>query len=330
MAAQPHSGEKVLQIYTWHDFFDSTVLAKFQEQYQCRVELSFFQSNEEMYMTLQTGYDGYDLITPSSYMAARMWRENMLQEFDKEKIPNLANLCTDTLAKTEDPSMQYSIPYMQSISGVAYVENSVRPEDLGSWNIFGNSQYKNRLTLLTDMRETIGAALKYLGYSLNTVDDDELQQARMIIETWKSNGIEFRSDMSYLELNSADKIIGHTYNNESIIAMEDNPHIRFYIPREGASLVGDDFVLPKNSVNAELAHAFVNHILDLEMAKLTMEGLYYMIPLKNALDLVDPELAANPAFSISSEALAASEVIRDLGPDNYKYEAVWDAVAVNN
>ena len=325
-AVSLHAGERVLHVYTWSDYFDSEALSLFEKQNKCRVSIDYFDSNESMYAKLKAGGGGYDVITPSSYMSSVMNRQGMLKKLDHAAIPNLGNMDKSFTRLTEDPEMTYSVPYTRTVSGVGYDSRRVKKDDLGSWNIFANPSYAKRMTMLNDMRETIGAALKYLGYSLNTTDEKELAEAGDLLVAWKKNLAKFDVDEAKIGLGAGEFLVIHGYNGDVALIMEDNPDISFYIPKEGSSLASDDFVVASDSPHADLAHAFINHFLDPEVAAMNMESIRYFMPNPEAVDMLDGELRDNPAFNVPESAMEKCEVIRDLGADNGKYIKIWDRV----
>lgn len=320
------AGEKTLHIYTWSDYFDPEVLRMFEDAENCRVAVDYFDSNEAMYAKLKAGAGGYDIITPSSYMSGIMSRQGMLQEIDHALLPNIGNIDANFSAYTEDPGMRFSVPYTRTVSGVGYNAKRVAADALGTWGIFGDSRYARRMTMLNDMRETIGAALKHLGHSLNSVDAEELAKAGDVLVEWKRNLAKFDVDEAKIGLGSGEFLVIHAYNGDVALIMDENPDIGFYIPEEGSSLAADDFVIPAGARQRELAHAFIDFLLDPEIAALNMEGIRYYMPNPAAVELLGDDLRNNPAFNVPEEAIAKSEVIRDLGEDNAKYIRVWDRV----
>ena len=324
--ATVEGGQRVLHIYTWSDYFDSEVLSDFEDRFKCRVSIDYFDSNEAMYAKLKAGGGGYDIITPSSYMSAIMYRQNMLLELDHSLIPNLENMDKSFIALTEDPEMRFSIPYTRTVSGVGYDSKRVKPEHLGGWDIFGNAAYSRRMTMLNDMRETVGAALKHLGHSLNTTDEKELAEAAEVLKKWKKNLAKFDVDEAKIGLGAGEFLVIHGYNGDVALIMEENPDISFYIPREGSSIASDDFVVAEGSPDKELAHAFINYMLDPDVAVANMESIRYFMPNPKAVDMLSEELRDNPAFNVPDDTVEKCEVIRDLGADNERYIKVWDAV----
>lgn len=320
------AGERVLHVYTWSDYFDSEVLRQFEIDNACRVAVDYFESNESMYAKIKAGGGGYDVITPSSYMSAVMDKQGMLIPLDHALLPNLPNIDRNFTRLTEDPEMRYSVPYTRTVAGVGFNSRRVAKADRGSWDIFDNPAYAKRMTMLNDMRETIGAALKYHGYSLNTTDDEELARAGATLARWKRNLAKFDVDEAKIGLGAGEFLVIHGYNGDVALIMEEADDVDFYIPREGASVASDDFVVMADSPNVDLAHAFINHLLDPEMARENMESIRYFMPNPKAVEMLDPTLRDNHAFSVDDDIMEKCEVIRDLGEDNAKYVRIWDKV----
>jgi spermidine/putrescine transport system substrate-binding protein len=315
----------VLNIYNWADYMNPDVLKKFEKQYNCRIVLDTFDSNEAMYAKLKAGAKGYDLIFPTSYMAGIMKEQGMLQPLKHDLIPNLGNLDRKYLALTQDPQMQYGVPYLISITGVGY--NKARLGELApTWQLFGRPDVARRCTLLNDMRESIGAALKGLGYSLNTTKDAELAAAQQVLVKWKQNIAKFEVEEALRGLASAEFLLVHAYNGDILQAMDENKDLAFLVPKEGTSIASDDMVIPANADQVELAHAFINFIHDPANSAENMEFVSYLSPNVEGQKLVSEEFRKNPAIFIDPAVMAKSEVIRDLGKDNDKYTRVWDAV----
>lgn len=315
----------VLNIYNWADYMNPDVLKKFETQYNCRIVLDTFDSNEAMYAKLKAGAQGYDLIFPTSYMAGMMKAQGMLQPLNHDLIPNLKNIDTSYLALTQDPKMEYGVPYLISITGIGY--NKTRLGELEpSWNLFTRPEISRRCTLLNDMRESIGAALKSLGYSLNTTRETELAEAQQVLVGWKKNIAKFEVEEALRGLSSAEFLLVHAYNGDILQAMDENEDLAFLVPVEGTSVASDDMVIPANADQVELAHAFINFIHDPANSAENMEFVYYLSPNLEGQKLVSQEFRDNPAIFIDPAVMAKSEVIRDLGADNDKYTRVWDAL----
>lgn len=315
----------VLHIYNWADYMNPKVLRKFEKEFHCRIVLDTYESNEAMYAKLKAGAQGYDLIFPTSYMAGIMKEQGMLQPLNHEWIPNLANVDRQYLALTADPQMEYGVPYMISVTGIGY--NKARLGELPpAWELFGRPEIRRRCTLLNDMRETVGAALKSLGYSLNTTAENELAAAQQVLIGWKKNIAKFEVEEALRGLASAEFLLVHSYNGDILQAMDENSDLEFLVPQEGTSIASDDMVIPVGAGQVELAHAFINFIHDPANSAKNMEFVYYLSPNTEGQKLVSEEFRTNPAIFIDPAILAKCEVIRDLGDGNEKYTRVWDAV----
>jgi len=315
----------VLNIYNWADYMNPDVLKKFEKQYNCRIVLDTFDSNEAMYAKLKAGAQGYDLIFPTSYMAGIMKEQGMIQPLKHDLIPNLGNVDRKYLALTQDPEMTYGVPYLISITGIGY--NKARLGELEpTWALVAKPEVARRCTLLNDMRETIGAALKSLGYSLNSTSDKELAEAQQVVIGWKKNIAKFEVEEALRGLSSAEFLMVHAYNGDILQAMDENKDLAFLVPKEGTSIASDDMVIPVNADQVELAHAFINFIHDPDHSAENMEFVSYLSPNTEGQKRVSQEFRDNPAIFIDPAVVAKSEVIRDLGKDNDKYTRVWDAV----
>ena len=321
------AGERtILRIYAWSDYFDHEVLAEFEDLRNCVVAIDTFDANEAMLDTLLAGtVHPYDIVTPSAYMSVEMYRQGLLSAIDHSLIPNLGNLDRAFAGFTGDPLMEYSVPYTRTVTGVGY-NTAKLPGIVRSWAVFGNREQYRRTTMLADVRESMGAALKYLGYSLNTSDDAELADAAAQLRRWRDNIAKFEVDEGNIGLGSGQYLAVQGYNGDVAMLMEENSDIGFFVPEEGSAISIDDFVVPANSANPGLAHAFINHMLDTKVAAKNMASILYYMPVTGALELVPEKLLSNQAFSVPAATLAKCEVIRDLGDDTAKYEELWEAI----
>lgn len=326
VGGEDEANKRVLHLFTWTDYFDSEVINEFQKKYDCVVSVDIFDSNELMYQALRLDSSGYDVMTPSTYICRTLYQEGMLLELDHDKIPNLKNIQVDPDDLSDFGEMKYGVPYTRTIVGIGYDKTQVSPASLGSWDIFSTAEFSGRMAMLTDMRECMGVALKFLGCSLNSVDADEIREAGRVIRDWKRNLALFDVESSKDGLLSGDFVAVHAYNGDIAQAMVENPNLGFYVPAEGSSLAWDEFIISADSPEAELAHAFINHMLDPEMARRNMESIRYYMPNGPALELLSPDLLRSPAFSVPNDHLDRCEVIRALGADNEKYETVWREV----
>ncbi len=319
------SSKTTLHLYTWADYVKPELLKQFEKLHNCRVVIDTFDSNEAMFAKLQAGATGYDLIIPSSYMVRTMHQQGMLQTINKELIPNLGHIDPDYLKISLDPEMDHSVPYMLTNTGIAYLGSRL-PDAEASWTLFDRDDIRGRATLLNDMRETIGAALKFLGYSLNSTVESELEEARDVVIRWKRNLAKFENEQYKTGLASGEFIIVHGYNGDILQVMEDNEDIVFVIPQEGTSISCDDFVIPVGAKQTELAHAFINFFHEPSIAAENTEYIYYLCPNITAYDLLSADIREDDSIFMDPETRAKSEMIDDVGEALALYTRVWDEI----
>lgn len=316
---------ETLHVYTWADYISPEAVQQFEQQHACKVVIDTFDSNESMYAKLKAGASGYDLIFPTAYMIQVMHAQGMLQDLDHALLPNLPNLDPAVLSKLPDAKMSHSVPYTLGYAVIAFRKDKLKDAE-ASWAMFDRPALAGRVTLLDDMRESIGAALKSLGHSINTRDDTQLAAARDVLIRWKKNIARFDNEGYKAGIDSAEFHLVHGYSGDLFQVQSENPKVDILIPREGVTISCDEMVIPKGAKQTALAHALINHLLDPAVAAENMEWMGYLCPNLAALKTVSPEFQQNPAIQIPADVKAKSEVLEDLGPDLAKYTKVWDAV----
>ena len=320
-------GEKrpVLHVYNWADYIKPSLVRQFEREFNCRVVIDTFDSNEAMYARLRAGASGYDILFPSSYMVQIMLDQDMLQPLNHDLLPNIEHLDPTYLAMAADKDCAHAVPYMLSNAGLAYRADSV--EDVEpSWAMLDREDLRGRMTMLDDMRETIGAALKFLGYSLNTRDEGELEEARDVVIRWKRNLAKFENEQYKNGIASGEFLLVHGYNGDIMQVMEEDEEVVYIVPEEGVSIALDEMVIPLGARQVELAHAFINFLHRPEVAAENTEYVYFLCPNLAAYALIDDELLEDPSINLEPHILAKSEVIEDLGEDNRLYTRIWDEI----
>lgn len=315
----------VLHVYNWSDYVKPELVQRFEAENHCRVVIDTFDSNEAMYNKLKAGAGGYDVIFPSNYFATIMHQQGMLQPLQPALLPNLANLDRELLAMLPDNACAYSVPYMMSYTGLAVSKSRVK-DFKPSWAMLARSDLKGRITLLDDMREVIGAALKTLGYSINTTDEKQLEDAKNLVLQWKKNAAKFDNEQYKNGIASGEFLLVMGYCGDVMQVMKENRDVAFAVPVEGTQVSCDLMVIPKDAKNGALAHAFINFLHDPKVAAENMEFVCYRCPNAKAYPLLSAELRANPSVFVPKEILDKSELLRDLGVDNAKYTKVWDQI----
>jgi spermidine/putrescine transport system substrate-binding protein len=317
-----------LHIYNWSDYFAPETIANFEAANNCKVVYDVFESNEAMYAKLKAGASGYDVVFPSSYQAYLMYHEGMTLKLDHAKLPNLANIDQKFIQQVSiDKGMEYSVPYMTGTTGIA-VNKSKVPNIEDSWSIYDRSDIKGRMTLLNDYREVLGAALKYLGYSINSRSKEEIEKAGLVVKRWKANIAKFASDEYKPGIASGEFFVCHGYSGDlmQVINESTDTEIVYILPKEGFSTWADDMVIPADAPNKDLAYAFINYLHDPKVAAANMEFTSYLAPNSAAYELVPEELRKDERVFVPAEKMAHGEQIIPLGDDDKLYMDVWSKV----
>jgi spermidine/putrescine transport system substrate-binding protein len=254
-----------LYIYNWVYYIPDSVIEKFEQEYNVTVVYDTFASDEDMYARIAAGGSGYDIVFSSQNYTAIMIRQGMLERIDKSRLPNLQNLDPAVLRKvSSDPYMDYTVPYY---FGAAYIAvNTARvPTFERSWSIFAREDLRGRMTMLDNMREVMGGALKFLGYSVNTGNPGEIDTARNLINTlWKPNLYKFDSEIFGQGYANGDLWVVQGYPEVVFEEIARNPQLLrdtvFFIPPEGGASYIDSMCILKDSKNIGLAHMFINFI----------------------------------------------------------------------
>jgi spermidine/putrescine transport system substrate-binding protein len=316
--------EDVLHLYNWNNYISDETVTRFEAQCSCRVVQDYYSDNEEMLAKLAAGASGYDLIVPTGNAMESLIRQNALRPLDKSQLPNLHNIDPAYLNTAFDPGNRYSVPYAYTITLIGYNREKIRELDLpvDSWAVIFEPRYlekiKGRITVLDSQRELLAAALKYLGYSANDVDETHWKQARDLIIRAKPYWAAFNASSYIKELTVGDIWLVHGYSSDIFQADLDAQkagrkfRIVSSIPKEGAVLALDSMVLHKSGPRPDLAHRFINFMLDgrnsAELTNLIGSGN----PNRDALQYINPEIAQNPAVFPDRAQQERLEMLHDL------------------
>lgn len=314
-----------LHVFTWSDYLDPTLQQKFEKQYSCTVFIDTFDSNESMFAKIKGGATGYDILVPSSYMVKALIRENLLAPLDLAKIPFSKNIDADHLKKSLDPTMAHSVPYMTAPTCIAYLTSKLGEPEL-SYQIFNNPQAKGRMTMLNDMREVIGAALLSLGFSLNSVNPQEIKRATEVAIQWKKNITKYDNELYKTGIASGEFYLVQGYAGELLSVADEKEDVKVFVPREGAAFTCDDLCIPVTAPNPELAHAWINFLCEPNHAAQNMEFIGYRAPNSSAYALLSEDVRGNPVLFPEPELDAKCMPLDDLGEHLALWTAAWDLI----
>lgn len=264
---RPFEGQ-TLYIYNWGEYTGENIIADFEEETGASVVMDNFDSNEQMYIKV-ANQEVYDLLVPSDYMIQRLIEEDLLQKLDKSKLDCMDKLSDAVKGLPYDPGNDYSVPYFWGTVGIVYDKTKVDIEDLEreGYNIFLDEKYKGDVYLYDSERDSFMMALKALGYSMNTEDEQELQEAyEWLVQCVQTMDTEIVTDEIIDNMAQGRKALGLIYSGDATYVMAENENMGFFMPEGGTNLWSDAMVIPKNAQNPELAHAFINYASDYDGA----------------------------------------------------------------
>ena len=322
------SGEQVL-VYNWGEYLDPDVIDLFEEETGIHVIYEEYETNEIMYPKVQSGAIAYDVVCPSDYMVQRMIENNLLAEINFDNIPNIKyidNIYMD-LSTQFDESNRYSVPYLWGTVGILYNRTMV-DEPVNSWGILWDEKYKDSILMQDSVRDAFGVALKYLGYSLNSTDLDELEEAKKLLIEQKPLVQAYVVDQVRDKMIGNEAAIGVIYSGEALYCQEENPDLEYVIPKEGSNLWIDSWVIPKNARNKGNAEVFINFLCRPDIAKMNFEYITYSIPNSAGRALIEDDWMRNSTIAFPDiSQLENCETFRFLGDENEViYNELWREV----
>ena len=279
-AAVEKYGSNVLKLYLPGEYLGENVISDFEKQYGVRVIVENFDSNEMMYTKLMAG-DRYDVIIPSDYMIERLMNEDFLQPLDKSMIPNMENMSDAVLGMSYDPDNTYSIPYFWGSVGLVYNHENVDPAVIESegWEVLRNTDYAGHIYIYDSERDSFMMAFKALGYSMNTEDPNEINDAyEWLLQMNNTMSPVYVTDEVIDGMMNGYKDIAVVYSGDAAVVLDENEDMSFYMPNQGTNIWCDAMVIPKNAENPKLANEFINYMLTYEAAFDNTETVGYTSP----------------------------------------------------
>jgi ABC-type spermidine/putrescine transport system, permease component II len=323
------SGKKEVQgelnVFNWSEYLPQSVIDKFEQTYNIKVNYSTFSSNEEMLAKLMAGGSQFDLVVASDYMVEVLNKQNLIQPIDKSNIPNFKNLDENVLNLSFDPGNKYSVPYMWGDACIAVNTSKVKVP-IKSYKDLWNPELKNSIVVLDDQRAIIGMALKKLGYSINETSPEALEAAKKELVALQPNIKAYDSDSPKTLLINGEASVGFVWGAEVSLAKRENENITTVIPTEGLFLQQDNFVIPAQSRNKSAAELFVNFILEPEISAEISKEFPYANPNKAAYPYVDESILKDVAVYPPDDAVKKGEHLKDIGQSVQLFDNIWTEV----
>ena len=322
------NSEKVV-VYNWGEYLDPKVLTMFEEETGIDVVYEEFETNEILYPKVSSGAIAYDAVCPSDYMIQRMMENGLLAEIDFDNIPNIKYIGEEYMEQSRqfDPENKYSVPYCWGTVGILYNKTMVDgPVD--SWEILWDEKYRDNILMQDSVRDAFGVALKYLGYSLNSTDLDELTEARDLLIRQKPLVQAYVIDQVRDKMIGNEAAIGVIYSGEAIYTQKENPDLEYVVPKEGSNIWIDSWVIPKNAENKENAEKFINFLCRPDIALMNFEYITYSTPNTAAREMIEDEAVRNSEIAFPDlSALPELETFQYLGKKADEiYGELWNQV----
>ncbi len=317
---------KELYLFNWENYLAPGILEDFEKEFGVHVVEDHFTSNEEMLAKLQVGASGYDVIVPTDYTVRLLIRQDKLAPLNHSNLPNLENLGARFRDPSYDPGNRFSVPYLWGVTGIGYSRKAVTPPPARWRDLFDPKalkKYRGRVSMLDDMRETLGGALIYLDFSPNTTDPGEIQRATEVLLRQKPFLAKYDSETYEDSLTAKELVLAHGWSGEFFAAQKGNPDIGFVVPKEGTFLFVDNLVIPKDSRRQYTAEVFINYLLRAEVAARNSSQLSYPTPNEAARELIDPKLDS-ARYTLPAGIKLYS--IEDLGEAGQLYERAWTEI----
>jgi len=330
-------GHDTLRIHSWEDFIAPHVIANFEKALGVKVIVDAFDSNEDMLADLTSRKTEYDIITPSSYIIPAMAKAGLIVKLNHRHLPNVRKNFDRTFSPLLiDPHFTYNVPCTVTYTGIHYdrrhLPNAADPQDFA---IFGLPALRGRTALFDDMRETLGAGLMSLGYSINSTNPDEIEAGAEQVIRWKKLARRFDDDLYRDDVTTGAVCVAMCYSDQALQAISENIEAaakagvqqNFDLPRGGFSIGVDEFVIGVHARNRALAYAFINYFYDVEVACSSMKDTFAIVPVKAAISQLTPRL--QKLINLTPDELKRGQVIMDFSnrPAVEKlYEDAWERV----
>lgn len=325
-AAPAKAAPQQVNIYIWTNYLPQEVIDGFQKRTGIKVNVDTYDSNEAILEKLQSGVADYDLVVPSDYMMKILIPQGLLQTLDHSRLPHFKNLDPRFLNQKYDPNNGHSFPYLWGTTGIGYNKEKVK-EPVDSWQALFDGRYAGRILMLDDAREAFGAALRLMGKSINETDPavlrqaaDRLKKQKALVRTYNS------SDFANL-LAAGDVDVAQGFNGEMAEAVANAPdRLAYVIPKEGGTLWIDNAAIPKGARNVDAVYAFLDYVLEPEVAAKIVNGVHYAGANQAAFPLIDAKVRQDPSIYPPKEVLDRCELIEDLGETTQLIDELWTEV----
>ena len=309
------SGKRVVNVCSWGEYIDEDLIYQFEEETGIKVNYQTAESNEALYSLLKTGAGDYDVIVPSDYMIARLIDEDMLAELNYDNIPNYAKIGEQYKGLSFDPENKYTVPYTWGTLGIIYNTTMV-DGDIDSWDAMFDEKYAGNVLMIRNSRDALAAALLDLGYDINTTDEAQIREAYELLADAKSKGVyqSFVMDEVFGKMEGGNAAIAMYYAGDYLTMLENNPDLKFVVPKEGSNWFVDAMCVLKTAQHKDEAEEWINFIASTESNLANMDYIWYASPNTEALEQYPAyyeEVNGEPLDMEQFEIMAAPKEVLD-------------------
>lgn len=332
--------QRVVNVCSWGEYIDESLIGEFEAQTGIHVNYQTAESNETLYSLLQTGGADFDVIVPSDYMIGRLIDEGMLAELDYSAIPNYDLIDPQYKSLSFDPENKYTVPYSWGTVGIIYNTKMV-DEPITSWGAMFDEKYAGQVLMINNSRDALAAALLYLGYSINTTDESQLEEAFALLKQAKDSGVyqAFVMDEVFQKMEGGNAAVAMYYAGDYLTMLENNEDLAFVIPEEGSNWFVDAMCVLKSSQHMSEAEEWINFIASTKANLANMDYIWYASPNGEALEEypayyeevneepLDPEIYE--VMAPSEEVLHRCEIYENLPTETLRlYDRLWTRLGV--
>lgn len=319
-----YAPNEVLYVYNWGEYLDEEINELFEQETGIKVVYKIYDNNESMYAVVKNAPETYDVVFPSDYMVGRMIAEDMLEPINFENVPNFQYIMEDFKNLNYDPENKYSVPYTWGMVGLLYNTKVVK-ETPTSWDALWDEQYRGRILMYNNSRDTLGISLLRNGYSLNTTDEKELQAANDGLMVQKDLLQAYVSDDIFGKMESGSAVICPAYGGDALSMMEENPDLACVFPEEGTNRFIDCVCIMKDTPNKEAAEKYINFLCRQDIAERNRDFTAYSTPHQQVYDALPDEIKNDPIAYPDKAIIQKSEVYTNLPQATLElYNSLWN------
>lgn len=322
LAGCQNKDQTVLNVYNWGDYIDEDIFKTFEEETGIKINYETFATNEEMYTKIKKGGTKYDIAIPSDYMIEKMIKEDLLETIDLTKIPNYSNINDRFKNLDFDPENKYSVPYFWGTVGIIYNTNLIT-DPIDSWDVLWDEKYAGKFTMIDSQRDSIMVALKKLGYSMNTKDLGQLEEAKEALIAQKPLVLAYVGDNVKDMLISEEAAMAVVWSGEASAVIQEYDYFEYILPKEGSNMWFDNIIIPKGAKNIDAAHQFIDFLCRGDIGFKNADYVGYATCNDETMKLLDSELMGKTYTYPDQSLLENFEIFSDPGDFVLEYDRIW-------